>query len=61
VRTDAGMNAIRMLELSVDNVITLNRGDFANLVQDEWQWTQQWARSNSRCVDSAKLRSLQGE
>jgi hypothetical protein len=52
--------AIQMLELSVDDVITLNRGDFANLVQDQWQWTQQWANSNSRYVDNPKLRMLQG-
>jgi len=50
-----------MLVLSVDDVITLNRADFANLVQDQWQWTQQWATSTSRYVDSPKLRSLQGE
>jgi hypothetical protein len=53
--------AIQMLVLSVDDVITLNRADFANLVQDQWQWTQQWATSTSRYVDSPKLRSLQGE
>jgi hypothetical protein len=52
--------AIQMLELSVDDVITLNRADFANLDQDQWQWTQQWATSNSRYVDNPKLRSLQG-
>lgn len=52
--------AIQMLELSVDDVITLTTTDFANLVQDQWHWTQQWARSASRYVDSPKLRSLQG-
>jgi hypothetical protein len=53
--------AIQMLELSVDDVITLNRADFVNLVQDQWQWTQQWATTSSRYVDSAKLRALQGQ
>ena len=52
--------AIQMLELSVDDVITLTALDFSNLVQDQWQWTQQWATSTSRYVDSAKLRALQG-
>jgi hypothetical protein len=51
--------AIQMLELSVDDVTTLTTADFANLVQDQWQWTRQWAMSNSRYVDSPKLRSLQ--
>ncbi len=50
--------ALQMLELSVDDVITLTTADFANLVQDQWQWTQQWARSASRYVDNPKLRSL---
>jgi hypothetical protein len=52
--------AIQMLELSVDDVITLTTADFANLVQDQWMWTQQWARSTSHYVDNPKLRSLQG-
>ena len=51
--------AIQMLELSVDDVITLSTMDFSNLVQDQWQWTQQWATSTSRYVDGPKLRSLQ--
>ena len=50
--------AIEMLELSVDDVITLSTSDFANLVQDLWGWSRQWAMSNSAYVDSPKFRSL---
>jgi hypothetical protein len=53
--------AIQMLELSVDEVITLSTADFSNLVQDQWQWSRQWATSASHYVDSPKLRSLQAE
>jgi hypothetical protein len=41
------VRAIRMLELSVDNVIELNQYDFAKLVLDEWEWKQAFSTSNS--------------
>lgn len=31
--------AIRMLELSIDDTITLSEKDFNRLVLDEWNWT----------------------
>lgn len=51
--------AIQMLELSVDDTIVLSTADFANLVQDQWSWSRQWAHSNSRYVDSPKFRSIE--
>jgi hypothetical protein len=39
--------AIRMLELSVDDVIELNEYDFTKLVQDEWEWKQVFSTMNS--------------
>lgn len=39
--------AIRMLELSVDAVITLDEYTFNNLVLDEWDWKKRFALSGS--------------
>ncbi len=38
---------IRMLELSVDNEIELTADEFANYVQDDWNWKDNWTVSNS--------------
>lgn len=40
-------NAIRMLELSVDDVIEITEHDFRKLVQDEWEWKQVFSTMNS--------------
>jgi hypothetical protein len=53
--------AIKMLEFSVDKTVVLSAADFSNLVQDQWSWSRQWAFSNSRYVDSPKLRSLMSD
>ena len=47
--------ALQMLDLEVGEVITLSQDDFANLVQDEWNWTRSWAISNSAYVSHPKL------
>lgn len=39
--------AIRMLELSVDDVVELNQYEFAKLVLDEWEWKQVFSTMNS--------------
>lgn len=39
---------IHMLTLSVDEVIELTSDEFANYVQDEWHWKENWALSNSK-------------
>ncbi len=39
---------IRMLELSVDGEIELTSEEFANYVQDDWHWKQNWTLSNSK-------------
>ena len=38
---------IRMLELSVDSEIELAADEFANFVQDDWHWKDNWTISNS--------------
>ena len=38
---------IKMLELSVDKTVVLSASEFVNLVQDTWNWSRQWAVSNS--------------
>ena len=39
--------AIRMLELSVDNEINLDREVFDQLVLDEWQWKKAFTLTNT--------------
>lgn len=39
--------AIRMLELSVDEVIEVEEDVFNQLVLDEWSWKRQWSVSNA--------------
>lgn len=39
--------AIRMLELSVDEEITLQEHEFQQLVLDEWTWKHQFATANA--------------
>ncbi len=39
--------AISMLEMSVDDKITLEEHDFQSFVQDQWRWKKQWSTSNS--------------
>lgn len=47
---------IRMLELSVDSEIELSADEFANFVQDDWAWKDQWTLSNSAYI--GKTRSI---
>lgn len=39
--------AIRMLQLTTDKVIKLQEQEFSELVQDEWQWKNQFYASNN--------------
>lgn len=47
--------ALKMLELEVERIITLDEQAFDNLVLDDWGWGRQWAASNSGYVTSAKF------
>ena len=47
---------IRMLELSVDSEIELAADEFANFVQDDWHWKENWILSNSNYI--GKTRSI---
>lgn len=42
---------LRMLEMSVDDEITLAASTFAQYVLDDWGWKHQWAASNSKYLD----------
>ncbi len=44
---DSYTRAIRMLELSVDDVIELEDDVFGQLVLDEWHWKQSFSVANS--------------
>jgi ATP-dependent 26S proteasome regulatory subunit len=35
--------AIRMMEMSVDEVIELSQGEFSQYVEDKWSWHQTFA------------------
>ena len=38
---------IRMMEMSVEEEITLTAGQFACFVMDDWDWKEQWSSSNA--------------
>ncbi len=38
---------IRMLEMSVDDIIELEEHQFAQYVMDDWSWKGRWSQSNS--------------
>jgi hypothetical protein len=38
---------IRMMEMSVDQEITLTCSQFGCFVMDDWDWKEKWAASNS--------------
>ena len=44
---DSYNKAIRMLELSVDDVIILSETEFDQLVMDEWNWKQSFVATSS--------------
>lgn len=45
--TDEYDRVVEMLEMSVDEVVTLTQSEFACYVQDDWGWKQQWIGSNT--------------
>ena len=46
---------ILMLELTEDEIIELNAGEFNCYVQDKWNWSSSWSASNSAYVKHSKL------
>lgn len=40
--------AAKMLEMSVEETITLSAQDFDQFVMDDWQWKHQWLIGNSK-------------
>jgi hypothetical protein len=40
--------AIRMLEWSVDENVTLTGNDFSRFVDDDWEWREDWSTSNAK-------------
>lgn len=50
--------AIKMLEMSVEDVIEITSQEFQNFVQDRWDWSRDWAFSNSRYTRSPKFAGL---
>lgn len=46
-------DVIGMLELSVDNELTLNHQQYKQYVQNEWDWTRNWSTSNVAYLSAA--------
>lgn len=46
--------AIKMVEMSVSNQITLTENDFAMYVMDDWAWKRQFLASNSTYSGTAR-------
>jgi hypothetical protein len=44
---DSYNRAIRMMELSVDDIIELEEGNFNQLVLDEWSWKDQFTATSA--------------
>lgn len=42
--------SIQMLEMSVEETITIDEREFQNYVQDIWNWSQEWASNSLRYV-----------
>lgn len=42
---------IRMLEMSVDEVVELSHSEFSQYVQDDWNWKQSWSVSNMKYTE----------
>lgn len=55
---DSYKRAIRMLELSVEDIIEVEEEIFNQLVLDEWQWKHQFSTSNAmyKSVISGSMR-----
>lgn len=48
--------ALRMLELEVNDTITLDEEGMRNLVMDEWSWSEHFTASNKLYRDSVTTR-----
>lgn len=44
---------IRMLELSVDDTVTLSQQDFASFVMDDWAWRREFVTTNAAYSQTA--------
>lgn len=47
--------ALKMLEMSVEDVIEISKEEFTQLVQDDWSWKKSWGISNSKYLGYGTL------
>lgn len=47
------LRAIRMLELTTDEAVTLDDREADQLIMDEWDWSERWVTSNTRFSNTA--------
>ena len=50
--------AIGMLEMSVDDVVEIDQQEYQNYVRDIWNWSRNWAYSNSAYSNNPKLAAI---
>lgn len=48
---------LRMIDLSIEDTVTLDAQEFMHYVQDEWAWSQQWSHSSALYSNHPKLRA----
>jgi len=46
---------VEMLEYEVEDTVKLDEQSFKRYVQDDWEWSHQWAASNSGYTSSPKF------
>ena len=51
--------AIGMLEMSVDENVVIDNGEYRMYVLDEWNWSRQFSESSRSSTSSSSLSSLQ--
>lgn len=46
--------ALQMIDMEIDTEVILSQGDFANLVQNQWDWMDMFLARNSRYSSTAR-------
>ena len=45
-------NAIKLIEMTRDDIVELSSGDYEQLVLGRWDWRREWGLSNSKYMSS---------
>ena len=47
--------AIGMLEMEVNDIVTIDQEDYSNYVDDNWAWKNQWSLSNTNYMSKSSM------